>query len=1001
MIKSFLSSFVFIIIVLLLFSASAQAVQPNDIEMPENNLEVSFNIPDFTITGTSLISLKEGRKLSINAGLLKILSVKINNRLIHPDLHGSGLELTSGEDGIVEIKYEGVFKPAKSPVSDTSNLIQSVIDKRGVSLTDLWYPAIEGLSRYRLKAVLPKGYEAVSEAEDIKRVVTDENAEFYFNFEHPVDGINLIASDKYIVVKDNFGGVEISAYFFKEDIDLAATYIEYTKKYLKLYKDLIGEFPYKKFSIVENFLQTGYSMPTFTLLGNSVLRLPFITETSLGHEILHQWFGNLVYADYTKGNWAEGLTTYLADHLYKEEEGKGWEYRKNIMINYESYVNADNELSLRDFTGGINPSSKAVGYGKAAMAFHMIKNMLGEEAFLKSLKDFIHEYSFRKASWDDLKSSFKKYYGRNLDSFFKQWLNKKGMPSIELKDVKTRYADGVYELSFTIKQGEPLYELDIPVTIYADGIGRKSFFRLNEEEKSYKVFLSHQPDKIVVDEDYDIARRLSMDEKPPVIGVLLGDKEIVVALPESDNGDYKTIIESFKDKGAVLKKANEIKDSEISASSVAILGADNPLISRLYGKLEIADAGFNVTMKKNPLNSKKVIGIFGGKSEGEVTAGFRKISHYGKYGSLTFENGTNTGKEVEKTDRGIIMELKEDPPVVDMSALGTLSKVIESISEKKIIYVGELHETFAHHAVQLDIIKELYKKNKKLAVGMEMFQRPFQKTLDDYIAERIGEKEFLKKSEYFKRWGFDYNLYKPILDFAMANKIQVVGLNMEKEIINKVSEKGMDSLTDEDKKTVPSEMDYSNEKYRERINRAFKMHKDWKEKKFDNFYQSQIIWDETMAQSIDAFLRKNQEYQFVVIAGQGHLEYGTGIPGRTYRRNRESYSIVLIDADIEKGIADHVIFPKEVEGVVSPKLMVFLKAEDGKPTVTGFPAGSVSEDAGMKAGDVIISIDNTPVNNIEELKIQLFYKKKGETASVKILRKIEKYEKEIEFKVKL
>lgn len=1001
MIKSFLPRFVSITILLLLFSAYVQAVQPNDIEIPENNLEVSFNIPDSAIFGTSLISLKEGHKLSINTGLLKILSLKINNRPIHPELHGSALQLTPGEDGVLEIKYKGVFKPTKSPAPDSSNMAQSVIDKRGISLTGLWYPEIEGLSRYRLKAVLPKGYEAVSEAEEIKRIITDENSEFYFHFEHPVDGINIIASDNFVVVREDFEGVEISAYFFKEDMDLAGTYIEYSKKYLKLYKGLIGEFPYRRFSIVENFLQTGYSMPTFTLLGNSVLRLPFITETSLGHEILHQWFGNLIYADYEKGNWAEGLTTYLADHLYKEEEGMGWEYRKNIMINYRSHVRAENELSLRDFTGGMNPPSKAIGYGKAAMVFHMIKNMLGEEAFLKSLKDFIHENSFRMASWDDLKSSFEKYYGKSLDSFFKQWIEEEGMPSIEIKDARTRYADGVYELSFTIEQGEPVYELDIPVTIYSDGVGRKIFFRLNEEEKSFKVFLSHELERIVVDEDYDMARRLSMDEKPPVIGALLGDKDLVVALPELKDDVYKTVIESFKDKGAVLKKANEIKDSEMAASSLVILGKDSPLISRLFGKLDIADAGFSITMKKNPVNSENAVSIFSGKSESEVTAGYKKISHYGKYSRLTFENGANTGKEVEKTDRGIIMELREDPSAVDITAIGSLSKVIESVSDKKIIYVGELHDVFSHHAVQLDIIKGLYRKNKNIAIGMEMFQRPFQKTLDDYMAGKNDEKEFLKRSEYFKRWGFDYNLYKPILDFARANKIPVVGLNMEREIIDKVSEKGMDSLTDEEIKAVPPDMDYSDQKYRKRINEAFRMHKDSDKKKFDYFYQSQIIWDETMSQSIDAFLRNNPDHQFLVIAGQGHLEYGTGIPIRSFRRNGASYSIVLIDADIEEGIADHIIYPKEAEGITSPKLMVFLKDEKGMPEVTGFPSDSVSEDAGMKAGDVIISLDGAPVKSVEDIKIQLFYKKKGESALVKVTRKIKEKEQVIELKIKL
>ena len=88
--------------------------------------------------------------------------------------------------------------------------------------------------------------------------------------------------------------------------DLVKNYIEHAKRYLKLYERLINKYPYKRFSIVENFLPTGYSMPTYTLLGQEVVRLPFIPETSLGHEILHQWFGNSVYIDYREGELGGG-----------------------------------------------------------------------------------------------------------------------------------------------------------------------------------------------------------------------------------------------------------------------------------------------------------------------------------------------------------------------------------------------------------------------------------------------------------------------------------------------------------------------------------------------------------------------------------------------------------------------------------------------------------------------------------------------------------------------
>ena len=86
---------------------------------------------------------------------------------------------------------------------------------------------------------------------------------------------------------------------------------------------------------------------------------------------------------------------------------------------------------------------------------------------------------------------------------------------------------------------------------------------------------------------------------------------------------------------------------------------------------------------------------------------------------------------------------------------------------------------------------------------MEMFQRPFQQVLDNYVGGKISERTFLKRSEYFKQWGFDYNLYKPILDFARAERIPVIALNQRREIVDKVAKNGLDSLSEEEKKDIP------------------------------------------------------------------------------------------------------------------------------------------------------------------------------------------------------
>jgi aminopeptidase N len=359
-------------------------------------------------------------------------------------------------------------------------------------------------------------------------------------------------------------------------------------------------------------------------------------------------------------------------------------------------------------------------------------------------------------------------------------------------------------------------------------------------------------------------------------------------------------------------------------------------------------------------------------------------------------------RKTAESERGIVMGLREEALAIDTSALTPLSRVIEAAAGKKIVYVGEYHDRFSHHAVQLQVIEGLHRKNPKIAIGMEMFQRPFQRVLDDYIKGTIEEREFLKRSEYYRRWNFDYNLYKPILDFARAGKIPVVALNLRREITDKVSREGMDALTVDEKKEVPRELDFSDDEYRDRLKQAFAQHKGKAEKSFDFFYQAQVLWDETMALSIDEYLKANPERQLVVIAGLGHLAYGSGIPKRAHRRNGFEYATVLSDADADRDIGNYLVFPQALEGMTAPRLMVALEELAGRVIVKDLPADSVSRKAGIKTGDAILSIDGLPVLTSDDVKIALFYKKKDESVSVKVVRKrFLLGDKEIEIEVKL
>ncbi|NTW59948.1 MAG: PDZ domain-containing protein [Nitrospirae bacterium] len=973
----------------------------------ECRLDVSLDISRSLIRGRLITPVSAGKAMTFHTGELVVGRVTLNGKDISASVRAGVLDIKPPEDGLLEVRYEGVFKGGLPQGDRNFGVVSSTIDDRGISLTGTWYPQPSGLTRWKLTALLPVGYEAVSEADRIVKVTKDGGTEFTFDFPHPVDSLSLVATDRYEVIQDRFGDRELYAYFFKEDRELAKTYLQYAKKYFELYEKMLTPYPYKRFSIVENFLPTGYSMPAFTLLGQDVVRLPFIVETSLGHEILHQWFGNSVYGEREKGNWEEGLTTYLADHWYEEQKGKGWEYRKQLLVNYGAYVNSSNEFPLSEFRSRTDLPSRSIGYGKAAMVFHLLRTLTGDETFFGALKDLIGQRQFTAVSWDDIKDVFVKRSGRDLAPFFRQWLEEKGLPEVRVESAVARRKGDQFEVTIGVTRKGGSLAIDLPVTVlFLHGNEKKQTVLLDADKKELTLLLDEEPAYVVLDRDYDMARKLTPDEMPPVIARLFGDDKPVIAVQERDLATYQAVIVGLAKPGDGTSKeegtGKRLTDAVLKESTVVILGADNPLVNRLFGSLPAPKTGFSIEMRRNPWNAERTVAIIHATSAAEAEAAFPKLVHYGKYSSLLFDAGKNREKTIALSGRGIMIELRSEPAVLDLSLTRKLSNLIDAAVPKRIVYLGEYHDRFSHHAIQLQIIQELHKRNGKLAIGMEMFQRPFQTTLDKYIDGSIDEREFLKRAEYFKRWGFDYNLYKPILDFARREKVPVVALNLRKEITEKVSKDGMDALTDDERKELPAETDFSDEEYRRRIKQAFDQHKSKDEKDFDFFLQAQVLWDETMAESIDQYIRKNPDRQMAVVAGGGHVAYGTGIPKRVFRRNGFSYITILNDGDVEQDIADFIIFPQPLEGETAPKLMATFQEGRERLLFKDFVNDSPAKAAGIRADDVLVSLDGMTVQTINDVRVALFYKDKGDIMKIKVIRKrFLLGEKEMEFEVKL
>lgn len=193
-------------------------------------------------------------------------------------------------------------------------------------------------------------------------------------------------------------------------------------------------------------------MPSFTLLGPTVLRLPFILESSYPHEVLHNWWGNGVYPAPTGGNWTEGLTAYLADHLMEDRRGRGGEYRHAALMKYADYVSDHEDFPLSAFTTRHGEVTQAIGYSKGLMLFHMLRLKLGNSVFLAGLRRFYAEHRFRHAVFTDLKVAFDSAGNQDLGPFFAQWLERTGAPQLALGRTGVTQTGKTWQIQCILKQ---------------------------------------------------------------------------------------------------------------------------------------------------------------------------------------------------------------------------------------------------------------------------------------------------------------------------------------------------------------------------------------------------------------------------------------------------------------------------------------------------------------------------------------------------------------------
>ncbi|MFQ3788771.1 M1 family metallopeptidase [Halomonas sp. A29] len=436
-----------------------------------------------------------------------------------------------------------------------------------------WYPRFEDLGPFALslQVTVPPGQRAVGTG-SLQGEPLDGESGYRVRHAHPRTAVVELAAGPWRERSREVDGVRLRTLFPATLDDAhAGTYLDHAADYLPRFAQRVGPYPFESFTIAASPAPVGLAYPGFTLLGERVIPLPFIPRTSLAHELMHAWWGAGVLVDYAHGNWAEALTTYLADYALDEAHGEARETRRRWLLDLAALPDAFDQR-LVDFQGQRDPALRLLGYQHGAMLLHMLRRRIGDQAFDAGLRRFAAHHMHRQARWDDLAAALSEAAGEPLQPFVDAWTQRPGRPALSVEAARSQTPHG-WMIEGTLDQvgaGAP-WPLAIPVAIETATGLEWDTVALEERRGEFSLRLEQEPLSLRVDPDFDLLRQL---QGPPILRqVVLDPASRLLAL---DTALAESVREAL---GAPLP----------SVAGTPSLGAGNPPLLVVGSTGQVAD----------------------------------------------------------------------------------------------------------------------------------------------------------------------------------------------------------------------------------------------------------------------------------------------------------------------------------------------------------------------------------------------------------------------------
>lgn len=315
-------------------------------------------------------------------------------------------------------------------------------------------------------------------------------------------------------------------------------------------------------------------------------------------------------------------------------------------------------------------------------------------------------------------------------------------------------------------------------------------------------------------------------------------------------------------------------------------------------------------------------------------------------------------------------------PAAASAELYPAEPLLRRLVGQQVVLLGETHDRADDHRWQLDMLTALQRQRPNIAIGFEMFPRRLQPVLDRWVAGQLTEAQFLEQAEWKKVWGYDAELYWPLFRFAREHRLPMLALNVDRDLVRRVGVRGWDGVPESERGGVGRPAAPS-DAYRASLKAVYDSHAEQQDEsgRFDHFVDAQALWDRAMAEVIAGHLKRRPQDLVVGILGAGHVQFGHGVPhqlaalGVMRQTGLMTWPSDQACAGLVAGLADavFVIPPQHKPQMPKPRLGVRLDMAEGAVRIDGVMAGSLAEQNGLKAGDLIVQAGGSPPADVQAL----------------------------------